>query len=119
MALYLLAKAKPVAEEQPAVEIAAEDQPVVLTEPSVPQDEPPATEEPVTEQVSEPEIVAGSKPSVETLAAAVEEIKKYINKLLPFFKSNLKSQFKKFLSNFLFKQRHLSDCRITRSFNPV
>jgi hypothetical protein len=85
------AKAKTGADQQPAVETAAEDQPVVPTKPSVPQAEPAATDAPVTEQVQEAGIVTGRGPSVETLAAAVEEIKKYIHEEIIALKEEIKA----------------------------
>jgi hypothetical protein len=83
------AKAEPV--EKPVVEEAAEDQPVTLNEPSLQPEEPEVPKAPVTDQVLEPDVVTGREPSVGTLAAAVEEIKKYIHDEISALKEEIKA----------------------------
>jgi hypothetical protein len=45
----------------------------------------------VTDQVLEPDVVTGHEPSVETLSAAVEEIKKYIHDEIRALKEEIKA----------------------------
>ena len=76
-------KARPARADKPEVVEETEDQPVILTEPS---EQPPETEiskppviEPEPEPEPEPDVVTLREPSVETLAEAVDHIKKYIH----------------------------------------
>jgi len=85
------AKAKAAPAEKPTAELAADDQPVTLTEPTVQPVQAEVSEAPRAEQVLEPDVVTGHKPSVETLAAAVEEIKKYIHDEISALKEELKA----------------------------
>jgi len=83
------AKAEPA--EKPVVEEASQDQPVTLTRPSAKPEEPEVSEAPVTDQVLEPDVVTGDEPSVGSLAAAVEEIKKYIHDEISALKEEIKA----------------------------
>ena len=83
-------KAEP-AVAQPAVETAVEEQPITLAESSAKSAKPEASEAPTADQVPEPGISAGSEPSVELLAAAVEEIKKYIHEEISALKEEIKA----------------------------
>ena len=65
--------------EKPEIAKTTEDQPLTLTEPSVQPSEAEISESPVIDQGQEPDVVTLREPSVETLAEAVEEIKKYIH----------------------------------------
>ena len=69
-------KAKPA---QPEVVKETEDQPATLTEPSVQPSEIEISGTPVLEPEQEPDVVTLREPSVETLAEAVDHIKKYIH----------------------------------------
>ena len=70
------AEAKP---EKSEIAKATEDQPGTLTEPSVQPSETEIFESTMTDHGQEPEVVSLREPSVESLAEAVEEIKKYIH----------------------------------------
>ena len=85
------AKTRPAAEEKPAVESAVEDQPVTLTEPSAQPEKPEVSEEAIPARESEPVTGTGSEASVESLAAAVEEIKKYIHEEISALKEEIKA----------------------------
>jgi len=65
--------------EKPEIVKTTEDQPLTLTEPSAQPSEVEISESPVIDQGPEPDVVTLRQPSVETLAEAVEEIKKYIH----------------------------------------
>jgi len=85
------AKAKPAKAEKREIAKATEDQPVPLTEPSVPLSEAAISESPVIDQGQEPDVVTLREPSVETLAEAVDEIKKYIHDEISSFKKEIKA----------------------------
>ena len=85
------AKSQPAVEEKPVIEAAIEEQPVTLTEPSVQSVQADVSEEPVTDLVLAPDVAAGVNPSIETLAAAVEEIKKYIHNEISILKEEIKA----------------------------
>ena len=85
------AKAKAEPAEKPIFEEGAEDQPVTLTQPSAKPEEPVVSEAPVTDQVLEPDVVTGEEPSIGSLAAAVEEIKKYIHDEISALKEEIKA----------------------------
>ena len=72
-------KAKPARADKPGVVKETEDQPVTLTEPSVQPSEAEISETPVIEPEQAPDAVTLREPSVETLAEAVDNIKKYIH----------------------------------------
>lgn len=72
-------KAKPVAAAPPEVATEVQDEPLTLTEPSVQPAETVLSEEPVIDPTQQPDTVFAHTPSVETLAEAVAEIKKYIH----------------------------------------
>jgi hypothetical protein len=71
-------KVKAEAEKSEIVK-ATEDQPGTLSGPSVQSSETETFESPVVEHSQEPDVVTLREPSVESLAEAVEEIKKYIH----------------------------------------
>jgi hypothetical protein len=85
------AKVRPAAEDKPAVESAVEDQPVTLTEPSAQPDKTEVTEESIPAQEAEPVAGTGSEASAASLAAAVEEIKKYIHEEISALKEEIKA----------------------------
>lgn len=85
------AKPKAVPAEKPTVEEAADDQPVILTEPFGQPTEVEVSEAPATEQLLDPDVVTAHRPSIETLAAAVEEIKKYIHDEISALKEEIKA----------------------------
>jgi len=72
-------KAKPDTAAKPEVVAETQDEPLTLTEPSVQPADALLSEAPVTEPVPPPDPGSASAPSVETLADAVAEIKKYIH----------------------------------------
>jgi len=72
-------KAKPAQADKPEVVKETEDQPVTLSEPSVQPSEIEISGTPVLEPEQEPDVVTLRGPSVETLAEAVDNIKKYIH----------------------------------------
>ena len=85
------ARAKTEPAEKSILEEGAEDQPVTLTQPSAKPEEPVVSEAPLTDQVLEPDVVTGREPSVATLTAAVEEIKKYIHDEISALKEEIKA----------------------------
>ena len=85
------ARAKTEPAEKSILEEGAEDQPVTLTQPSAKPEEPVVSEAPATDQVLEPDVVTGREPSVATLTAAVEEIKKYIHDEISALKEEIKA----------------------------
>ena len=85
------ARAKTEPAEKSILEEGAEDQPVTLTQPSAKPEEPVVSEAPLTDQVLEPDVVTGDEPSVGSLAAAVEEIKKYIHDEISALKEEIKA----------------------------
>jgi hypothetical protein len=72
-------KAKPIQADKPEIVKDTQDPPVTLTKPSVQPSEAETSETPVIEPEQEPDVVTLSEPSVETLAEAVDHIKKYIH----------------------------------------
>ena len=72
-------EAKPARADKPEVVKETEDQPVTLTEPSVQPSETEISGTPVIEPEQEPDVVTLREPPVETLAEAVDNIKKYIH----------------------------------------
>ena len=72
-------KAKPVTAAAPEVATEIQEEPLTLTEPSDQPAEAALSEEPVADTVQQPDAVPAHKSSVETLAEAVAEIKKYIH----------------------------------------
>jgi hypothetical protein len=85
------ATTKPAKAEKREIAKATEDQPVTLTEPSVPLSEAEIFESPVIDQGQEPDVVSLREPSVETLAEAVDEIKKYIHDEISALKKEIKA----------------------------
>ncbi len=84
--------AKPKAKaEKPDVAKAIEDQPVTLTEPYDQPSEAEISQPPVIHQGSEPDVVILHEPSVETLAQAVAEIKKYIHDQISALKKEIQA----------------------------
>jgi hypothetical protein len=77
--------------EKPEIVKTTEDQPLTLTEPSVQPSEVEISESPVIDQGPEPDVVTLRQPSVETLAEAVEEIKKYIHDEISVLKKEIKA----------------------------
>ena len=73
------AKAKPAKAEKAEAAKEIEEQPVILTEPSIQPSEAEISESPVIDPGQEPDVVSLRKPSLENLADAVDEIKKYIH----------------------------------------
>lgn len=90
-ALKPKAKAKPARAEKRQIAKATEDQPVTLTEPSVPLSEAEISESPGIDQGREPGVVSLYEPSVETLAEAVDVIKKYIHDEISALKKEIKT----------------------------
>jgi hypothetical protein len=85
------AKIKPANAEKREIAKVTEDQPVPLTEPSVPLSEAAISESPVIDQGQESDIVSLRQPSVETLAEAVDEIKKYLHDEISALKKEIKA----------------------------
>ena len=77
--------------EKPEIVKTTEDQPLTLTEPSAQPSEVEISESPVIDQGPEPDVVTLREPSVETLAEAVEEIKKYIHDEISVLKKEIKA----------------------------
>ena len=77
--------------EKPEIGKITEDQPLTLTEPSAQPSEVEISESPVIDQGPEPDVVTLRGPSVETLAEAVEEIKKYIHDEISVLKKEIKA----------------------------
>ena len=73
------AKAKLAKAEKVEAAKETEEQPVILTEPSIQTSEAEISESLVIDQGQEPDVVSLHKPSLENLADAVDEIKKYIH----------------------------------------
>ena len=85
------AKAKPARAVKPEIVKETEDQPRTLTEPSGQPADAELSEAPVIEPEAEPEVVTSSEPSVETLAEAVDQIKKYIHDEISALKNEIKA----------------------------
>jgi hypothetical protein len=85
------AKAKPAKTDKPEIEEKREEEPITVSEPSVQLPETEAAELPVRDQDQEPAAVTLREPSVETLAEAVEEIRKYIHDEIKALKKEIKS----------------------------
>lgn len=85
------ARAKPARAEQPEVAKETEDQPVTLREPYVQPAESDVTAAPVIEPEQEPAVVTLREPSIETLAEAVDHIKKYIHDEISALKKEIKA----------------------------
>jgi hypothetical protein len=77
--------------EKPEIVKITEDQPLTLTEPSVKPSEVEISESPVIDQGPETDVVPLRESSVETLAEAVEEIKKYIHDEISVLKKEIKA----------------------------
>jgi hypothetical protein len=84
-------KAKPARAEKPEVVMETGDQPVTLTEPTVQPSEAEISETPVIEPEQEPDVVTLREPSIETLAEAVADIKKYIHDEISALKKEIKA----------------------------
>jgi hypothetical protein len=84
-------KAKPARAEKPEVVMETGDQPVTLTEPTVQPSEAEISETPVIEPEQEPDVVTLREPSIETLAEAVADIKKYIHDEIGALKKEIKA----------------------------
>ncbi len=84
-------KAKPAQTDKPEIEEKREEAPLTESEPSVQLLEAEAAELPVSDQDQEPDVVSLREPSVEALAEAVEEIKKYIHDEIKALKKEIKS----------------------------
>ena len=85
-------KAKPARAEKPEVGVETQDQPVTLTEPSVqPSEAAEISEAPVIAPEQEPDVVTLREPSIETLAEAVADIKKYIHDEISALKREIKA----------------------------
>ena len=76
---------------RPPAKSADEDQPVTLTEPSVRPRQPAVSEESIIAARAEPAAEIGSETSVESLAAAVEDIKNYIHKEINSLREEIKA----------------------------
>jgi len=85
------AKAKPAKTDKPEIEKKREEEPITVSEPSVQLAEAEAAELPESDQDQEPDVVTLREPSVETLAEAVEEIRKYIHDEIKALKKEIKS----------------------------
>jgi hypothetical protein len=85
------ARAKPARAEQPQVAKETEDKPVTLTEPYVQPAGSDVSETPVIEPEQEPAVVTLTAPSIETLAEAVDHIKKYIHDEISALKKEIKA----------------------------
>ena len=85
------AKSKPAETEKPETAKTTEDQPLTLTKPSAKPSEAEIYESPVIDQGQEPDVVTLREPSVETLAEAVEEIKKYIHDEISVLKKEIEA----------------------------
>ena len=85
------AKAKPAKTDKPEIEEKRDEEPITVSEPSVQLPEAEAAELPVRDQDQEPAAVTLQGPSVETLAEAVEEIRKYIHDEIKALKKEIKS----------------------------
>jgi hypothetical protein len=85
------AEVKPAEPEKPPVEEKEEEQPVTLSESVVQPSEVAITDSPAIAQDREPDVVTLQEPSVETLAGAVEELKKYIHDEINALKKEIRS----------------------------
>jgi len=84
-------KAKPVKAEKRQIAKTTEDQPVTLTEPSITLTEAEISQSPGIDQGQDPDVVSLHEPSVETLAEAVDVIKKYIHDEISALKKEIKT----------------------------
>ena len=84
-------KAEPAQTDKPEIEEKREEAPLTVSEPSVQLFEAEAVELPVSDQDQEPDVVTLREPSVEALAEAVEEIKKFIHDEIKALKKEIKS----------------------------
>jgi hypothetical protein len=84
-------KAKPAPTDKPEIEEKREETSLTVSEPSVQLLEAEAAELPISDQDQEPDVVTLREPSVEALAKAVEEIKKYIHDEIKALKKEIKS----------------------------
>ncbi|MBW2336569.1 MAG: hypothetical protein JRF47_07405, partial [Deltaproteobacteria bacterium] len=84
-------KAKPTPTDRAETEEKREEAPLTVSEPSAQLFEAEAVELPASDQDQEPDVVTLREPSVETLAEAVEEIKKYIHDEIKALKKEIKS----------------------------
>lgn len=84
-------KAKLTPTGRPGIEEKREEAPLTVSEPSVQLFEAEAVRLPVSDQDQEPDVVTLREPSVEALAEAVEEIKKYIHDEIKALKKEIKS----------------------------
>ena len=84
-------KAKPAKTDKPGIEEKREDEPLTVSEPSVQLSEAEAAELPVSDQDQGADVVTLRGPSVETLAEAVEEIRKFIHDEIKALKKEIKS----------------------------
>ncbi len=84
-------KAKPAQTDKPEIEEKREEAPLTESEPSVQLLEAEAAELPVSDQDQEPDVVSLREPSVEALAEAVEEIKKFIHDEIKALKKEITS----------------------------
>ena len=84
-------KAKLTPTDRPEIEEKREEAPLTVSEPSVQLFEAEAVELPVSDQDQEPDVVTLREPSVEALAEAVEEIKKFIHDEIKALKKEIKS----------------------------
>ena len=85
------AQAKPAKIDKPEIEEKRGEEPITASEPSVQLPEAEAAELPVSDQDQEPDVVTLREPSVETLAEAVEELRKYIHDEIKALKKEIKS----------------------------
>ena len=84
-------RAKPAAAAKPAVDTATEEQPVTLSEPSVKPEKSDVSETLTVDEPAGPGVSTGAGTSIEGLAAAVEEIKKYIHEEISALKEEIKA----------------------------
>ncbi len=84
-------KAKLTPTDRPEIEEKREEAPLTVSEPSVQLFEAEAVELPASDQDQEPDVVTLREPSVEALAEAVEEIKKFIHDEIKALKKEIKS----------------------------
>ncbi len=84
-------KAKLTPTDRPEIEEKRGEAPLTVSEPSVQLFEAEAVELPASDQDQEPDVVTLREPSVEALAEAVEEIKKFIHDEIKALKKEIKS----------------------------
>ena len=84
-------KAKSAQTDKPEIEEKREEAPLTESEPSVQLLEAEVAELPVSDQDQEPDVVSLREPSVEALAEAVEEIKKFIHDEIKALKKEITS----------------------------